>query len=136
MINPPGKPRYSELLAQGVPEHKLNAELESRIATYQALPSEEREALIGAAFDDEPEPVEVTFVHIPPPPAEVEAAAAAAPLLGKVEALRDYLGEAGNPFDSTRQPRIGRRRGADRAARHRRPDGVGVRRSHLSEEHD
>ena len=98
MINPPGKPRYSELLAQGVPEDKLNAELESRIATYQALPSEEREALIGAAFDDEPEPVEVTFVHIPPPPAEVEAAAAAAPLLGKVEALRDYLGEAGNPL--------------------------------------
>ena len=105
MVNPPGKPRYSELLAQGVSEAKLNAELERRIAAYQALPSDEREALVvealvDEAFDDEPEvePIELPFVYIPPPPAEVEAAAAAAPLLGKIEALREYLGESGKPL--------------------------------------
>jgi hypothetical protein len=98
MINPPGKPRYAELLAQGMSETTLNAELETRIAAYQALPSDEREALVGAAFYDEPDPVELPFIYIPPPATEVEAAAAAAPLLQKIERLREYFGEAGKPL--------------------------------------
>jgi hypothetical protein len=98
MINPPGKPRYSELLAQGVPEEKLNAELERRITAYQALRSDERRALTDRFLTEEPEPIELPFVHIPPPAAEVEAVAAAAPLLQKIEALREYLGESGRPL--------------------------------------
>jgi hypothetical protein len=99
MVNPPGQPRYAELLAQGWSEKKLNAELERRITAYQALPPDVREALLaGRFFDEEPEPVEVPFVHIPPPAEEVEAVAGAAPLLQKIEGLREYLGDSGKPL--------------------------------------
>lgn len=94
MINPPGQPRYSELLADAsLSEEDLEAVVDSRIAAYQALPDNERGALRDRFLDDEP--VELPFLYVPPPPAEVEAAAAAAPLLRKIEALREYLGTPG-----------------------------------------
>jgi hypothetical protein len=110
MANPPGKPSYAELLAQGaMSEKELEAELESRIADYYKLPERKRDALtarfhaeedaIAARHvEEEPEPVELPFVYIPPPAAEVEAVADGAPLLQKIDALRDYLGESGKPL--------------------------------------
>ena len=99
-FNPPGKPRYIELLAQPDPmsADQLEAELRSRMADFKALPMDEQAAIIDRFSDDEPEPVEVPFVYIPPPAHDVEAVAAAAPLLQKVEALREYLGESGKPL--------------------------------------
>ncbi|OBI18251.1 hypothetical protein A5712_02170 [Mycobacterium sp. E2327] len=41
------------------------------------------------------EPYELPFIYVPPPLAEVEAVAAEAPLLAKVDGLRDYLGPDG-----------------------------------------
>jgi hypothetical protein len=110
MANRPGKPSYAELLAQGtLSEKELEAELESRIADYCELPERERDALTARfhAEEDavaaghlieEQEPVELPFVYIPPPAAEVDAVAAGAPLLQKIDALRDYLGESGKPL--------------------------------------
>ncbi|MGV0742204.1 hypothetical protein [Mycolicibacterium sp. XJ870] len=99
-FNPPGKPRYIELLAQPdqMPNDKLETELLARMAEYEALPADDRAAAMDRDLDEEPEPVELPFVYVPPPAAEVESAAAAAPLLGKIEALRGYLGEAGKPL--------------------------------------
>ncbi|OBE99646.1 hypothetical protein [Mycobacterium sp. 852002-10029_SCH5224772] len=45
-----------------------------------------------------PEPLELPFLHIPPSANDVAAAAAAAPLLVKLEVLRDYLGPDGKPL--------------------------------------
>jgi hypothetical protein len=46
MANPPGKPSYAELLAQGaMSEEELEAELQSRFAEYYELPERERDAL-------------------------------------------------------------------------------------------
>lgn len=47
---------------------------------------------------DEPEPFELPFLYIPPPASDVSAAAEAAPLLAKLELLRDYLGSDGKPL--------------------------------------
>lgn len=41
------------------------------------------------------QPYELPFVYVPAPGADVEAAACAAPLLAKLDALRDYLGADG-----------------------------------------
>lgn len=49
----------------------------------------------GAGAIEEPEPYELPFVYVPPLPAEAETAAAAAPLLAKLDVLRDYLGTDG-----------------------------------------
>jgi hypothetical protein len=56
---------------------------------------EEIDEQYGARSVEEPEPYELPFIYIPPPIADVEAAAAAAPLLAKLDVLRDYLGSDG-----------------------------------------
>lgn len=45
-----------------------------------------------------PEPYELPFLYVPPAATDVEAAAAAAPLLAKLDALRDYLAPDGKPL--------------------------------------
>ena len=99
-FNPPGEPRYVELLAQPeqMPEDQLEAELRSRMAEFKALPVDMQAAAVDRVFSEEPEPVELPFVYIPPPADEVESVAARAPMLAKIDALRDYLGEAGKPL--------------------------------------
>lgn len=99
-LNPPGKPRYIELLALPDPmsADELEAELLSRMADFKALPVDVQAAMIDDAFREEPKQVEVPFVYIPPPPAEVEVVADAAPLLEKLVALREYLGASGKPL--------------------------------------
>lgn len=58
----------------------------------------EIEERYGPGPIEEPEPYELPFVYLPPPMADVETAAAAAPMLAKLEALRDYLGADGKPL--------------------------------------
>ncbi|MGV0870887.1 hypothetical protein [Mycolicibacterium sp. XJ879] len=96
-FNPPGKPRYIELLAlpESMSEDEMKAELHSRMAEFKALPADEQAAIIEAHLRAEPEPVLLPFLYVPPTEADVESVAAAAPLLRKLEALRDYLGETG-----------------------------------------
>jgi hypothetical protein len=99
-FNPPGKPRYVELLAQPeqLPDDLLEAELRSRMAAFKALPVDQQAAIIDGVFGEEPEPIELPFVYIPPPAAEVESVAAGVPMLAKIDALREYLGESGKPL--------------------------------------
>jgi hypothetical protein len=99
-FNPPGKPRYIELLAQPNPmsEDELEAELRSRMAKFKALPDEQQAAALDRVFDEEPGPTEPPFLYIPPPAADVESVAAQVPMLAKIDALRDYLGESGKPL--------------------------------------
>jgi hypothetical protein len=75
----------------------LQAVLQARMNAHNALPFEERRALTDRFFEPEPKKIELPFVHIPAPFAEVESAAAAAPLVRKVEALREYLAD-GKPL--------------------------------------
>lgn len=99
MVNPSGRARYIELLADpSLSEDDLEAELESRITAYQGLSEDERQALLDEFLHDQSEPVELPFLVIPPAPEEVDAVAAQAPLLLKIDALREYLGEAGKPL--------------------------------------
>jgi len=49
----------------------------------------------------EAEPYELPFVYTPPSAADVEAAAAAAPLLAKLDSLRNYLGPEGKQLTDT-----------------------------------
>ncbi|WP_029112461.1 hypothetical protein [Mycobacterium sp. URHB0044] len=99
-FNPPGKPRYIELLAQpnAMSEDELTAELRSRMAAFKALPVEQQAAALDQVLDEEPGPLELPFLYIPPPLADVESVAAQAPMLATIDALRDYLGESGKPL--------------------------------------
>lgn len=99
-VNPPGSPPITELLAQcdSMSFEDLQAELDSRIAAFNALPVDEREAMTDRFIDVKPRTVDLPFIHVPPDPAEVMGAAAAAPLLETIEALRHYLGSEGKPL--------------------------------------
>ena len=78
----------------------------SEVAAFSSDDEDERlqaaldeiEARYGPSEFEEPEPYELPFLYIPPRVPEVEAVAAAAPLLAKVDALRDYLSSEGEPL--------------------------------------
>jgi hypothetical protein len=99
-VNPPGLPPIVELLAHGDPTimDDLEAELQARLAVFNGLPIDERKVLIDLFMEPPPSAVELPFLHIPPAQTDVETAAGAAPLLGKIDALRDYLGPTGKPL--------------------------------------
>ena len=86
----------------------VRAEMRNPTPAVDLFASDEVDERLQAAFDEDrgevwrrgsgraaPEPYELPFIYIPPPTADVEAAAAAAPLLAKLDALRDYLGSDG-----------------------------------------
>ena len=75
----------------------LQALLDQKMAEFNALSYEERKALTDPHMQppSELQRRELNFVHIPPPAAKVTAAATSAPIAGKIEALRDYLGAEG-----------------------------------------
>ncbi len=62
---------------------------------------DELEGEFGRGPVEEPQPYELPFIYVPPPMADVEAEAAAAPLLVKLDALRDYLGPDGKQLTGT-----------------------------------
>lgn len=84
---------------------ELQAAVQRRMDEHNALPLEQRRAETDRFFTPpepaEPPVVELPFLHIPPPESEVVAVVAAAALPAKVEALRNYLGEAGKPLTAT-----------------------------------
>ncbi len=90
-------PTVREELSSPMPEPELFDEDDERNASLQAAIAEIEETY-GPREAEVREPYELPFIHIPPPSAEVEAVAAAAPLLAKLEALRDYLGPDGKPL--------------------------------------
>lgn len=73
-------------------QEDLQAAAQARMDEFNALPFDQRRALTDRFFDARPEPIVLPFVYLPPTAVELEAAAKAAPLLRKIEALRDYLG--------------------------------------------
>jgi len=72
---------------------ELQEVLTSTLDAFNAMSPEERSTFLEGFT--EPDVVQLPFVYIPPPPSDVEASAAAAPLLEKIEALLEYLGESG-----------------------------------------
>jgi len=72
---------------------QLQVELEARMAAHNARPIEERRAATDRFFA--PKLYDLGFSYLPPATREVESSASESPLLGQVEGLRGYLGEAG-----------------------------------------
>lgn len=81
--------------AESMTESELSAAVQRRVEEYNALPQDQREALTDRFFDPTTQAFELPFLHIPPPQEEVAAAVAKATLPAQVQALIDYLGEAG-----------------------------------------
>ena len=84
----------------------VRAEMRNPTPAVDPFASDEVDERLQAAFDEieakygprrveSPEPYELPFICIPPLAADVEAAAAAAPLLAKLDGLRDHLGSEG-----------------------------------------
>ncbi len=80
---------------ESMTEQELMAAVQRRVDEHNALPLEQRRAATDRFFEPKPSTVVLPFLHVPPPEAEVAAVAATAALPVKMQALRDYLGEAG-----------------------------------------
>lgn len=74
---------------------ELQAALDQQIATYNALPDDERMARSGGARPRPPATIELSYVHVPPSDAALAAEAAELKVLRQIEQLRGYLGEQG-----------------------------------------
>lgn len=89
------KSLFADLDVDGaLTQEELQAVAQARMKEFNALPFDQRKALTDRFFEAKPEPIVLPFVYLPPTAAELEAAAMAAPLLRKIDALRDYLGPA------------------------------------------
>ncbi|QDP94892.1 hypothetical protein FOE78_02240 [Microlunatus elymi] len=75
--------------------------LDQKMAELNALPYEERKALTDPDISDDLGTAPAPYLHISPTTAELERAAVAAPITGKIEALRDYLGAEGKALTNT-----------------------------------